>query len=423
MLSFLFKGLLRDRSRSFFPLLVISLGVAMVVFMQAYITGAVGGLYRSTARFNTGHVKVLTQAAVKANQQSPDLALLGNGPLLNQLEEQIPQMSWHERIYFGALLDAPDAAGETKFQATASVTAVDLLSPRSEVQTLNLKKSLASGRLPESPSELLIAQVFMDKMGLQLGDPITLIGGDVNGGMAVGNFKLVGTLRFGVIALDRSALVMELRGAQEFLALGNGATAIFGFYRDGNYFYHRPEALVRNFNAQHPGDSDPYGPVMLMLEEQDDLESLFAIYAQVMTYVYVIFILIMGIVLWNTGLMSGIRRYSEMGVRLAMGETKRQVYGTLLLESLLIGLGGTLIGTALGLIPAYWMQEVGIDITAMMTGEMAMLFEDRIRAQVVPATFVSGLLPGIAAPLLGALVSGLGIFRRDTSRLFVELEV
>lgn len=424
MIRFLAKGLIRDRSRSIFPLLVIILGVMAVVLMDAYITGALGGIYRSTARFATGHVKIQTRAAVEENVLGAvDLALLDNRKLLEILEKEAPDMSFHERIYFGALLDVPDKKKETKYQSTAMITAVDLTTQRNEIGILNLEKSLVEGRLPQTSREVLVSSLFMKNVGFKIGDEVTLIGSDINGGMAVGNFRVVGSIRFGVIQLDRKSVIMDLTGARDFLAMPDGATSIYGFYKDDQYFYHRPEALKTRFNAEYSDPADEFSPRMRMLEEQNNLESIMAIYDDIVAYINIMFILIMGIVLWNTGLMSGIRRYSEMGVRLAMGETKRHVYSTLLIESVMVGIVGTLIGTAIGLIPAYWLQEVGFDITGMLGGQMALVIEDRIRAQITDYTFISGLLPGIMAPFLGALISGLGIFRRDTSRLFVELEV
>ncbi|MDH5560615.1 MAG: FtsX-like permease family protein, partial [Deltaproteobacteria bacterium] len=401
MIGFLAKGLLRDRSRSLFPIMVITLGVMIVVLMDAYIAGALGGIYRTTAKFSTGHVKIQTRAAIEENVQgAADLSLLGNQELLESLEKEAPEMSFHERIYFGALLDVPDSKGETKYQSTSMITAVDLTSPRNEIKTMGLDKSLVEGRLPQSASEILIAQIFKRNIGLELGEQITLIGGDIDGGMAVGNFTVVGTIRFGVIQLDRRSLIMDIKGAQEFLAMPDGATEIYGFYRDDQYFYHRPEALAKTFNGKYTNPNDEFSPRMRMLEEQNSLEELMAMYTNITGYVDVMFILIMGIVLWNTGLMSGIRRYSEMGVRLSMGETKRHVYNTLLVESVMVGIVGTLIGTALGLAPAYWLQEVGFDITEMLGNQqMSIMMEDRIRAQITSNSFTAGIFPGIMAPV------------------------
>ncbi len=425
MIGFLSKGLTRDRSRSMFPVLVITIGIAIVVLMEAYIAGAVGTMYRSTAKFTTGHVKIQTGAAIAEDVLgATDLSLLGNDALLANLEKEAPDMHFHERIYFGALLDVPDEHGETQFQSNSMITAIDLLTKRNEIQNMNLEKSLVEGRLPRSSSEVLLGQVFKDNIGLELGDQITLIGGDIDGGMAVGNFTVVGTVRFGIIALDRSSLIMDLQGAQEFLAMPDGATEIYGFYNDDEYAYHRPAAFVKAFNTMYSKAEDEFSPRMRMLEEQNSLEEVMAIYANITGYINGMFVVIMAIVLWNTGLMSGIRRYAEMGVRLAMGETKRHVYYTLLIEAILVGIVGTIIGTAVGLVPAYFLQEVGFDISGMMGGaQMSLVFEDRIRAQITESTFYAGIVPGILAPLFGALISGIGIFRRDTSRLFVELEV
>ena len=53
--------------------------------------------------------------------------------------------------------------------------------------------------------------------------------------------------------------------------------------------------------------------------------------------IVVVFLATMFIVLWNTGLMGNIRRYGEIGVRLAMGETKGQVVRSMIGEAAVIG--------------------------------------------------------------------------------------
>ena len=67
------------------------------------------------------------------------------------------------------------------------------------------------------------------------------------------------------------------------------------------------------------------------------------------------------VVLWNMGLMNGLRRYGEIGLRLAIGESKGQVYHSMILEAIIIGFIGTVMGTAIGLGLTYYMQEVGLD--------------------------------------------------------------
>jgi putative ABC transport system permease protein len=134
-----------------------------------------------------------------------------------------------------------------------------------------------------------------------------------------------------------------------------------------------------------------------------------------------IFVLAMSVVLWNTGLMGNIRRYGEIGVRLAMGEAKGRVYRSMIGESLILGLFGSLIGTALGLVLAYVLQANGINFGSLFE-KATLLMSTSMRARVTPVSFIIGFVPGLLATLAGALIAGLGIFKRQTSRLLKELE-
>jgi putative ABC transport system permease protein len=134
-----------------------------------------------------------------------------------------------------------------------------------------------------------------------------------------------------------------------------------------------------------------------------------------------IFVIAMSIVLWNTGLTGSLRRYGEIGVRLAIGEDKGHVYRSMMAESLMIGFAGSFLGTAIGLAIAYYLQVHGIDFGSMLRGS-TMMMSNVIRAQITPFSFVIGFVPGMLATFLGTAISGIGIYRRQTSQLFKELE-
>jgi putative ABC transport system permease protein len=70
---------------------------------------------------------------------------------------------------------------------------------------------------------------------------------------------------------------------------------------------------------------------------------------------------------------------------------------------------------------SYYLQVVGIDISGMMQNASIML-ANVIRARVTPGSFFIGFIPGLLATVLGAAISGRGIYRRETSQLFKELE-
>ena len=135
-----------------------------------------------------------------------------------------------------------------------------------------------------------------------------------------------------------------------------------------------------------------------------------------------IFVIAMSMVLWNTGLIGGLRRYQEFGIRLAIGESKNHVYFLLLLESFIIGLIGSFIGTFFGILSCYYMQETGIDIQDALSNS-AVIFPTVLKAKVTNDLFLIGFIPGLLAMFFGSSLAGRGIFKRSTARLFKELEV
>ncbi len=144
MIKFLFLGLIRDKSRSVVPVIVVATGVMLTVTMHAYIKGFMGDTIEMNAKFSNGHVKVMTGGyADNINQTPNDMALLGVSELIRDLENEFPEIDWTPRIQFGGLIDAPDENGETLSQGPALGMGIDLLGKESEeVERLNLRKSL-----------------------------------------------------------------------------------------------------------------------------------------------------------------------------------------------------------------------------------------------------------------------------------------
>ncbi|MCK4782258.1 MAG: hypothetical protein KAV87_00805, partial [Desulfobacteraceae bacterium] len=187
MIEFLIKGLIRDRSRSLFPVLMVCAGAFLTVLLYSYMKGAIGDMVDSSARFEKGHVKIMTRAYNELSDQMPnDLALLGTDDLMDQLRKDNPHMIWTPRIKFGGLIDIPDENGQTRSQGPAFGIGIDLHSPDSpEIDILNLKKSIVQGRLPQNRNEILMSESFAQKLGLNIGEQATLISSTMNGSMTV----------------------------------------------------------------------------------------------------------------------------------------------------------------------------------------------------------------------------------------------
>jgi putative ABC transport system permease protein len=392
--------------------------------MSGFMRGVFNDITDLNAKFTTGHVKILTRAYAENEDQIPnDLALLGVKKLISQLQTDYPYMEWVERIHTGGLLDVPDSSGETRGQGQAVGTAIDLFSPdKVEVERMNIQKSLVKGSLPKKPGEALISDDFAERFRMSVGDKVTLFGSTMNGSMMFKTFEVSGTLKFGSTMLDRGAIFMDITDAQLALDMDDAASEVLGYFRDGKYDDIKARQLENSFNIKYNIKDDEFSPVMSRLVEQQGLGDYLKLADSAGSIMVLIFVIAMSIVLWNTGLLGGLRRYSEFGVRLALGEEKRHIYKTTIYEAILIGIIGSVIGTGLGLGASYYMQKYGIDMSGIM-GNVGMMIPSVYRAEVTPSLFYIGFFPGVIATVLGSSLAGFAIYRRKTSQLFHELEV
>jgi putative ABC transport system permease protein len=424
MIKFIIKGILRDKSKSLIPIAVISVGVMVTVMMSGFLNGIFSDVINQNAKLDTGHVKIMTKPYSENKEQLPnDLALLEINELIDSLNYNYPDLIWTPRIKFGGIMDVPDALGNTKSQGPGMGLAMSLQNKESgELQRLQLNKSLKKGRLPERSGEVVLSDDYAAKLNISPGEKITFFGTTMEGSMVFQSFEMTGTVKFGSPLMDKGTFIIDIIDAQNMLDMENGTGELLGYFKDNKYDDQKALLVSENFNTKFQESEDEYAPVMVTLKDQNGLrESLDMGDAFSGIFIF-IFILAMSLVLWNTGLIGGLRRYNEFGIRLALGESKNNVFKLLLIEASVIGSIGSTIGTILGLIFCYYLQEVGIDISDD-TANSTIIMPSVMRAYITPNLFFIGFIPGLFSMLFGTALAGRGIYKRETARLFKELEV
>lgn len=424
MIRFLLNGILRDKNRSLLPVIIITIGVTLTILLSGFLKGVMGDMIDQNARLDTGHLKVMTKAYAKDKDQLPnDLAILGVDSLVKSLENRFPEVQWVERIRFGGLLDVPDDEGLTRGQGPAIGMAFELFDQSGgEIERMNLASALKSGAIPSQPGEALIGHDFAQKLNIGPGDQVTYVGSTMNGSMTFMTFTISGTIRFGASAFDKGAIVIDISDARLMLDMADACGEVLGFLNEGVYDNDKAQAISDAFNSGIPDNADEFTPVMLPLKAQNNLAGYIDYVDSFSSLFVIVFVFAMSLVLWNTGLLGGLRRYQEFGIRLALGEEKSHIYRSLVTEAVLIGAIGSVIGTIIGIALTYYLQVHGIDIGSMMQ-ESTMLMPTVMRARLTPDLFYIGFIPGLFAMVLGNMLSGIGIYKRETASLFKELEV
>ncbi len=427
MIKFLTKGLLRDRSRSLFPVLVITLTVAMVVFAIGFMRGTMNSLFLDTAVVFSGHEKIVTRAYKEENQLLPnDLALLEVDQLVDELGRDYPNFFWTPRITFAGLLDVPDENGETKSQGPVITFGIDLFSEDSrQAEIWELDRVLVEGHIPQNRDDALISTKLADQLDLAVGETVTFIGSTMDNAFTTYNFNVSGTFNLKKGQTDKQMMLVDLSGARLALDMDNAASAIFGFTHSLYYDDEAAVTLRDQYNKTESDSLDIFSPFMLALRDGNQMGTMVDVSGAMIAIMGGIFLVVVMVVLWNMGLMNGLRRYGEVGLRLAMGESKGQVYRSMISEAVIIGLTGTVVGTGIGLALTYYVQENGIDYTKGMEAlsNSSMIMPNIFYAQVTPDLYYIGFIPGVLATVLGTMLAGLAVYKREMAQLFKELEI
>ncbi len=404
MITFLIKGLLRDRTRSLFPVIIIMMTVAIVIFALGFMKGAMNGVFLNTAVIISGHEKVVTRAYKEESQMLPnDLALLDANQIIKQLNEEYPDYFWTPRITFGGLLDIPNKNGETKNQGPVIAVGIELLNKDSrQAEIWELNRNLTKGRLPKNSNEALISKKLAENLAVSVGDVATYIGTTMHNAFTTYNFKIVGTFDLRKGQADSQMMLVDISGAEKALDMENAASEIFGFSNSLYYDDNCSVKLRTIFNNSHSDTADMFSPVMLALRDSNQQMGTMVDFSKA-------FLAIVG---------------GEGGLRLAMGETKGQVYRSMIAEAVIIGLVGTLMGTGIGISITYYVQKNGIDYSDVIEKMSAtsIAYPNIFYAQVTPDLYYIGFIPGLIATVLGTMLAGLAIYKREMSQLFKELE-
>ena len=427
MINFLFKGLIRDRSRSFFPLIIITAIVSIIIFFSGFLNGIYNSLFFNTALVNSGHIKVVTHAYNLEYQLLPnDLAILESDKLIDNLDKQYQEYMWTPRITFAGLLDVPDHNGETLTQSPVFGLGIDFLSNNStQFDVWNLHDKITKGKVFSNENEILLSEKLAERLNISPGNVVTFIGSTMDGAFSTYNFLVSGIFNLNLGPIDKDMMIVDIKGAEIALDMENAASEILGYKKD-LFFNDKETVSMRNeFNIQFSDTTDLYRPFMLALRDSNQMSTIVDFSNVIMFIIMALFLIVVTLVLWNMGIMNGLRRYGEIGMRLAIGETKGHVFKSMIIESLMIGFLGSFFGTIIGISVTSYLEKVGLDyskaIDSLNSSNFAM--PNVFYPQVTSELFYIGFIPGILATVFGTMLAGRAIYSREMAQLFKELEV
>lgn len=385
------KNLWRNRGRSLITIAAIFFAVLLSVIASSLKNGIFDNLVKNVVSFYTGYIQVHKKGY--QDEQLLDNSFPASAELENKILSQKNVSAITPRLESFAL------ASSENITKGCMITGI---SPGGEDKITSLKSKLVKGDylLPDENSTLL-SQGLAQRLKLNVGDTIILIGQGYHGSTAAGKYPVKGILRFGSPQLNDKILFMPLRTAQDFFGADNMLTCyILSLATTSNL---EQNAVTMNRMLGMEYEVMTWGELMPDIKQHIQTDSNNMRVVQWILYLLICF----GI--FSTLLMMMAERKYEMGMLVAIGMKKIKLIFLFVTESLITVVAGCIAGIAISVPLIFYLNKNPIRIG----GETAKAYERFGFEAVFPtSTDVSNFInQGIIVLIIGLVLSSYSLYK------------
>lgn len=332
---FLREGLLQ----TLFIIAGVALGVSVIVFMSALLTGLQSSIFKTLLDFQAQIVIKSPDEAPRILRREPDVECATRVQPRAQRPRSLDQWQKVRDTTLGipgVLVVAPvieDAAFIVRGDANVGV-GLRGIEPESYLRLIALKEKIIAGRAELSSTDVLIGSDLAKDLGLAIGDKLTL---KAALGPSVVLF-VSGIFDFGNQGQNKGAVYVALRTAQSLLGLPGAVTSLW-------------VKVEAPFDAETTAQQIAAQPgIKVESWIETNAEFFKALSGQTLSFFMIrLFVgLTAALGISSVLVVSVVQKAKEIGILRATGTTRSQILGVFLLQGALLGLLGSALGSLMG---------------------------------------------------------------------------
>jgi len=385
------RNVLRNFRRSLITVVSISIGIIALLFLWAFNDGSYNNAIDNYRLRYIGSLQIHKDKFFRRPKLETHIS---NPAAVTDEVEAIGVDAWTTRLTSFALVAGKDSS------TGMNLTGID---PVREGTVSLLDDNIVSGRFIE-PTDQYVALLGVRaarKLNAEVGEDIFMLSNDRHGAMTAERFQVVGLVTTGDPTVDEMTVFIPIADAQTMLAMEGRITDVVAQVSERN-LDDKIEALHAALEGQGVEVLRWYEISSLVMDAQT-LDRAFAwIFLGI-----VVAIVISGIA--NAVLVSMMQRTREFGVLLALGMQRATLGAMIALETLILGVIGTILGTVTGLLLVTWMGNIGIDMRKLAEEGAfdAMLAEFAMDPIVYPVVNTDHLVITVGMMLVASLASAI----------------
>ncbi len=382
------RNLWRNWRRTMIALAAISLGLLFLVFMDGVITGSRVAIYGNLIKLLGGNIQVHAQGYFEKSKRTPLMPIPDVENVIRTAQSQPQVVGVASRVVTGGFINSRDISMPVKISG---------IEPEKEAPVGLIAQHVSAGRYLQASDQdnILIGKTLADRLNVNVNDRLSLVGRATHEQMRTRTMTVVGIYDVGSSEIEKADIYITLSEAQSLYDLAGQATeVVIALNSVGN-----EGPLVDTLSAALPGYE-----VASWKDLNPALVNTYALGEQVINIFAVIVLAIAGIGILNLMLMAVFERTREIGLLSALGLKRLQIMGLFLMEGMLIGAIGAVIGCGLGALLVTLTGQVGFDLTSMNgAGQATALMGNKLYPAMELAPLISRTITVIIIAALASL--------------------
>ncbi len=387
-----FHNIFRHKVRTFLTLAVIVFGVVGIILTGGFVEDVFIQLQEATIHSQLGHIQVYRAGYSEQGRREPYQYMIGDPGQITDRILDLPHVS--------------DVLLRVNFSGLANNGRADLniigegVQPDKEAR-LGTIMTITSGRQLTATDAygVLVGQGVARALRLKPGDYLTLLTTTTDGALNSLEFEVIGIFRTFARDYDNRAVRIPLAAAQDLI----GATAVHSVVISLDAT-EQTDTVAGRLKQVLPASEYE---VKTWYELADFYSKAVDLYRRQFAVLQFIILLMVLLSVANSVNMAVYERVGEFGTMMALGNKQGDIFRLVLKENMLLGLLGAGLGVALGVILAWVISGIGIEMPPPPNSDIGYTAYIRL----VPRVIVMAFGVGAAATLLAALLPAYRVSR------------
>jgi ABC-type lipoprotein release transport system permease subunit len=388
MLSLAWRNIIRNARRSLITISAVALGLASLIFLWGFNDGVHNTMMRNLQQVIVGSIQIHADGFFhhpKLTKTVPDSARV-----IEQLKTILKENG--SEHFTNRLRTFALAAGAESSEGLVLLG----INPQMENRTTRIHAKVDQGRFIQDNDEAacVLGKTTARILGLTLGDDVVFLTEDRYGSLAAEKLKLVGIISSGEMGIDRGLAIIPLGFMQQMTDMqGMLSEIVIQLPRE------RLEAVTAQLKTAlgEPYEILRWYDMYPMMKQWVELENAFY-------YIFLsIVLVIIAAGIMNTVLMSMLERIHEFGVMMALGCGRARLAGMVVIESLLLGMAGVVVGMMVGLLLVHYFHGAGIDLSSQMDSIARFYLNPVIHTEIDTGHLLDTVLAVLAAAVVASI--------------------